>query len=67
MKRPKAPREPNYLTKLRYLWRIGALPRTVGVQMVEVYHDGWCGIYQEKRCNCNPDIRLKAAVLGNMN
>ena len=33
------PREHNYLRKLRYLWRIGALPRRVGLHMVDVCHD----------------------------
>jgi hypothetical protein len=67
MKRPKRPRQPNYLRKLRYLWRIGALPRGADVSMVTVYHDDWCGFYQAKRCNCNPNIRLKATIPGTMN
>jgi hypothetical protein len=48
----------NYLRKLRYLMRVGALPHTVGLHQLTVYHDDWCGIYQDKRCSCNPDIRL---------
>jgi hypothetical protein len=35
--------------------------------MVTVYHDDWCGFYQAKRCNCNPNIRLKATIPGTMN
>ena len=50
--------EHNYLRKLRYLMRVGALPHAVGLHQITVYHDDWCGIYQDKRCNCNPDIRL---------
>jgi hypothetical protein len=48
----------NYIRKLRYLLRVGALPRDVGVHQLTVYHDDWCGIYQHKCCNCDPDIRL---------
>lgn len=48
----------NYLRKLRYLMRVGALPYTVGLHQLTIFHDDWCGIYQGKRCNCNPDIRL---------
>lgn len=48
----------NYLRKLRYLMRVGALPYAVGLHQITVYHDDWCGIYHDKRCDCNPDIRL---------
>lgn len=56
------PQLPNYVRKLRYLHRIGALPREVGLHMVEVYHDDWCGIYKDQRCQCDPDIRLKCSL-----
>lgn len=23
-----------------------------------IYHDDWCGIYFDKRCNCDPDIKI---------
>jgi len=48
----------NYRRKLRYLMRVGALPHAIGLHHITVYHDAWCGIYQRKRCNCSPDIRL---------
>lgn len=48
----------NYLRKLRYLMRVGALPSDVGMHQLTVYHDDWCGIYQGKRCHCDPIIRL---------
>ena len=68
MKRMKHKRpEPNYLRKLRYLWRLGAIPRDVGVYLVDVAHDGWCGHFQGRRCNCDSEIRLKATVPGAMN
>jgi len=52
-------RVPNYVRKLQYLWRVGAIPRDVGLHLVDVAHDDWCGIFQQQRCNCDPDIRLK--------
>jgi hypothetical protein len=67
MKRTKKRPQPNYVCKLHYLWRIGALPRDVGVHLVDVAHDGWCGSFQAQRCNCDPEIRLKATVPSRMN
>ena len=67
MKQPKATPQPNYVRKLHALYRIGAIPREAGLHMVTVYHDGWCGIYQDQRCNCDPEIRLKVSVPGAMN
>jgi hypothetical protein len=49
----------NYVTKMRQMWQSGALPREVGVHMVDVAHDAWCGIFEYKRCNCDPDITVK--------
>ena len=67
MKRPKQLKLPNYVRKLQYLHRIDALPREAGLHMVTVYHDSWCGIYQGKRCDCNPSIELKATAPENTN
>jgi hypothetical protein len=64
MKHSKPPKQPNYAQKLQYRWRIGALPRAVGLHMVTIWHDDWCGIYQGKACNCDPDITLKATLPG---
>jgi hypothetical protein len=61
MKRTKKRPQPNYVRKLRYLWRIGAIPRDVGVHLVDVAHDGWCGYFQGQRRNCDPDIRITDA------
>jgi hypothetical protein len=49
----------NYLRKLQFMWRSGAIPRTVGLHQVSVAHDDWCGIFEGARCNCDPDIALK--------
>jgi hypothetical protein len=49
----------NYVTKMQQMWSTGALPRDVGVHQVSVSHDDWCGIWQQQRCNCDPDITLK--------
>jgi hypothetical protein len=67
MKRTTKRPEPNYLRKLRLLWRLGVIPREAGVHLVDIAHDSWCGYFQGQRCNCNPDIRLKATVPGSMN
>jgi hypothetical protein len=58
MRTPKPTTEHNYLRKLRYLMAVGALPRAIGVHEVVVSHDPWCGIYQDRRCHCDPEIRL---------
>lgn len=39
MKRQKPPKQPNYMRKLHYLVRIGAIPQDVGLHMVTIYHD----------------------------
>ncbi len=50
----------NYLRKLHYLWRVGAIPKDVGVHQVDVFHDNWCQLINGRgRCNCEPDVRLK--------
>ena len=54
----------NYVRKLAQLTRTGALPRDTGLHLVTICHDDWCGIWQQARCNCDPDIRLKATVPG---
>jgi hypothetical protein len=62
MKRSKNLQLPNYVRKLHYLYRIGAIPADAGLHMVDIEHDDWCGIFQGKRCNCDPTIKLKASV-----
>ena len=50
----------NYLRKLHYLWRIGAIPRTIGVHQVDIFHDDWCQLINGRgRCNCEPLVKLK--------
>jgi hypothetical protein len=56
------PAEDNWRRKVRYLTKVGAIPSDVGVHMLDVSHDSWCGIHRGRRCNCNPDIRVKASV-----
>jgi hypothetical protein len=50
--------QPNYVRKLHYLWKVGAIPRDVGVHMLDVAHDNWCQHFQGRACNCDPDIRV---------
>ena len=49
----------NYLRKIQFMWRTGALPRSVGYHQIRVAYDDWCGVFQGARCNCDPDIRLQ--------
>ena len=51
--------QPHYVRKLHYLLKVGALPREIGLHAVDVAHDNWCGIFEGKRCNCDPEITLK--------
>jgi hypothetical protein len=50
-------REHNYIVKMRRMYQIGALPTDLGMHQLLVFHDDWCGIHRQKRCNCDPDIR----------
>jgi hypothetical protein len=54
--------EPNYVRKIRHMARCGLLPLSGGYHEVTVDHDDWCGHWQGKRCNCNPDVRLKFSL-----
>jgi hypothetical protein len=56
-KQAKKLQQDNFLRKLAYLRRVGALPN--GVAAVDVAHDSWCGIFEGQRCNCDPDITVK--------
>ena len=57
----------NYLTKIHRMWESGALPQEAGFHQISVYHDAWCGIFAGQRCDCDPDIRLKASLLACQN
>jgi hypothetical protein len=52
----------NCRAKIRALWEAGAIPRDAGLHMIDIAHEDWCGVLQGKRCNCDPDIALKATV-----
>ena len=50
----------NYRKRLLEMWRNGQLPAKPGtVHHADVYHDGWCGVFKGKACNCDPDIHVK--------
>jgi hypothetical protein len=55
----QSPSEPNYVRKLRFMYRTGALSPDVGVHQLDIYHDDWCQHLQDGVCNCNPDIRRR--------
>jgi hypothetical protein len=52
------PRAHTYMKKLLRLYAEGKLP-TRDLWLLDIYHDDWCGIYRGRRCNCDPDIRLR--------
>jgi hypothetical protein len=56
-KRRKSVPQPNFLRKLSYLRRVGALP--VGVSQVNVYHDDGCAHFQGQACNCNCEVKVR--------
>jgi hypothetical protein len=50
----------NYIRKLHYMYRIGAIPQTVGIHQVDVFHDDYCRLINgQGHCNCNPDVKLR--------
>ena len=48
----------NYQTKIAEAISKGNLiiPPAGSVTLLNVYHDDWCGSFQGKPCDCNPDI-----------
>lgn len=67
MKQGKQIPQPNDVRKLPSLWQIRAIPGDVGLYMVRISHDDWCGVLQSKRCDCAPELRRKATVPGWLN
>jgi hypothetical protein len=63
MKHASVPQH-NYVTKLHRLWQTGALPRDAGYHEISVAHDDWCGIFQDQRCDCDPDITFTGSLAG---
>lgn len=45
----------NYDKEIKRLGRAGMLKRGE-LRFVDIEHDDWCGIYQQGRCDCNPNI-----------
>jgi hypothetical protein len=56
------PLEHNYLQVLRDFAAENRLPPG-SMTEVETLHDDWCGIFQGKRCDCNPVVRRAEADL----
>ena len=54
----------NYLVKIRKMWETGELPRTAGYHQIAVYHDDFCGVFEGKRCDCDPDVSLTWSLPG---
>jgi hypothetical protein len=53
----KHSRKHNHIRKLAWMRAQGRLPD--GVHGVEVSHDDWCGVWTERYCNCDPDVRVR--------
>lgn len=47
----------NYQIKLEQMIAQGAIP-AVGHTGVNVFHDDWCAVFRDGRCDCDPDIEL---------
>ena len=52
-------KEHNYVVKIREMEINGQIPRTKGVYHLHIYHDNWCGIYKNKLCDCDPELKFE--------
>jgi hypothetical protein len=57
MKQKKKSQQDNYLRKLAYLRRMGALPN--GVAEVDVFHEPDCPHAQGRTCTCDCDVKIR--------
>jgi hypothetical protein len=56
-KKPAGGTGGNYIKKV--LDFTNAHPEVqTGVNHIAVKHDDWCGVYNSKPCNCNPDVEI---------
>lgn len=54
----------NYQAKIEAAIASGKiLIRPGEVQDVQVAHDDWCGSFQGKPCNCDPEIRVNGIIV----
>jgi hypothetical protein len=50
----------NYKIKLIQALISGQISNQPGtVNLIQVLHDDWCGIFRGKSCNCSPVIKVK--------
>ena len=53
--------EGNYVAKLqKFMAEHPELTERGSFSLVDVRHDRWCGVFKGRRCNCDPDVSLKA-------
>ena len=45
----------SYKAKLEDNFR----PTEKGVSVAHIAHDSWCGIFDNKECNCDPEITIE--------
>ena len=49
------PQKHNYYAKLMALIEEGKI-KPGDVNLVRIFHDDWCAIYEGGWCNCDPDV-----------
>ena len=54
---------PRYLPKIADVIRSVEV-RTKGVRHIDVYHDGWCGVFEGGECTCRPVVKFRSAKKG---
>jgi hypothetical protein len=64
MKQAQSVPRHNYIKKLQRMWESGALPHEAGYHQLTIEHDNWCAIFEDRHCDCNPEIRLKFSLGG---
>lgn len=59
---PKVDQYPkgNYQEDILRAYAAGELNLTPGLHHIDTYHDGDCGIFRGKPCDCDPDIIQRA-------
>ena len=51
--------EHTYILKISEMIEEGKIHLDIDVASLHVSHDGWCGIYKDNYCNCEPDIKYE--------
>lgn len=50
--------EHNYRLVIRKLLLTGELKPPLGrATVIHIYHDDWCAVYEDGKCNCDPEFQ----------